>query len=124
MLVLSQYAGNIFACLRLTHKQTPRRTSTRSPSEEVLGTTSVASSASPRKEEALWELRREYEPEDLVEGDLYSVHNVTVPVFPAEGDVVLIPTAYHLPPAPTVADITTYSDVLTKAAHSLTGGQE
>lgn len=66
-------------------------------------------------------LSEEYEPEELKAGQHYSVRNVTVPVFGPTGEVVLVLAAYGLPPGTTVADITTYRDVLTKAAESITG---
>jgi flavin reductase (DIM6/NTAB) family NADH-FMN oxidoreductase RutF len=75
-------------------------------------------------EQALGELSEEYEPEELRDGELYSVRNLTVPVFGADGDVVLVLAAYGLPSASTAADITTYRDVLTKAAESITGEKQ
>jgi flavin reductase (DIM6/NTAB) family NADH-FMN oxidoreductase RutF/DNA-binding IclR family transcriptional regulator len=70
-------------------------------------------------EAALGELRGEYEPEELLEGEAYPVRNVTVPVFGPRGDVTLVLAAYGLPRASTVTDINRYHHVLTRAARSV-----
>jgi flavin reductase (DIM6/NTAB) family NADH-FMN oxidoreductase RutF len=72
-------------------------------------------------EAALGELSGEYEPEELSDGEKYPVRNITVPVFGPHGEVVLVLAAYGLPPVSTLADISTYRDVLTKAAQTNKG---
>jgi flavin reductase (DIM6/NTAB) family NADH-FMN oxidoreductase RutF len=73
-------------------------------------------------EDALEKLSGEYEPEALVDGQDYPVRNVAVPVLGPDGEIVLVLAAYGLPRTSTLTDITTYRDVLNRAAETIAGG--